>query len=1410
MKYQKFLYFLQNVGKDPSALIFEDELTGLNNRRYLLHYFQTGIDWKALDLHPVCLLMINIDYFKRINEQYGHNTGDQVLVHAARMLRSHAPKDALCVRYAGDNFLLVLPGRKKEDARPIAAKLVREIREQAFFVPETGTRIPLTASAGLAAAPDDAADSKALIHMADTAMYHAKQSGRDRCADAATALQKPVFPRAALQYLERAGIAGRKEALEKVGEALARFSGGANQFVLVEGAPGMGKTRFLSAVQENLDPGLDPIRVHGVVQEAFRPYYMVAYIALALMNRLEDKGLSVLENTDSAEIERISHVIPQIRDGPAPLPENDRAKREAIFLSFTRFLARLADARPLVLLIDDLHYCDPASLHLMRMLMESHQLKVFICGTVSVEKQAVGETVALDLFRNAYSEKLSIREIPLPPLSEKDIEAHLRLGFDGIRPPPELCAEMARVTRGNPLFLNEIIRKMITDGKVLRQEGKWTIRPLEKDYFPKSLEEIIRQKMETLDEESRKFLDRASAFGESTFLSMLAGIARERSDRLYDIINHAEEQGIVRAEFEENDENIRFLSKQIRDIIYEGISPEEKKLLHQQIGAYQEKLFRQNLLPSASFLAHHFHRSEDLEKAKSYSDFQETHNRLIFDEQEIGGYAVKAPDTEAAGRRPKPGTGGGAGEVPLSRQSMDLVPHLLRALLVAVRNTRLYPAGSKSVTGAARDLLKLLERIFNTDTRLSITAEEQKIWINGEQIREGAFSPLAGKVYELWDQLEIKSLVFEPGVSETELQALLDELSRGGRKTVTPGFWESFARARNLSHIIPRQVTYTKIEPPADHEEPAVSGDEQADAEPIPQAGEEENGIREEQLGRIERVIASLLGAYSKLRLYPADGPVARKAVSQLFSRLKAYLADYRMLTIARVNGALLINGVKVDPAGFEALFTGMADLLSAAGIHSITFSDNLSENDLQAFFRALFQAPPEKLGGDFWRNFGRERKLSGLFFDRRIYGVHQMRPRAGDAPEPEKPGKPRPADKTAVAFDLEKQDLARRLQDLFLRGQTERMAGILSQIVQKYEASDPAGKKQIAGALHAASEPADWQPPAAYCKMFLKPTAAVLEKETDAERVRKIADILHACAARLIRFEQYPAAAWTFSRLRQHPKITETAALETWNRPHAFGKYLDAAVVDALWADLKSENRSRRQEAWLLVSTMGRGMIPLLIDMIREEDDIRIRRMAAEQLGRLGPAGAEQLRQSLMSESRGEEKSRMLDVIDSVTTNLVTELRYTLADPRETVRRAALRLAQRLDKPKITALLAEVACSADPELAIQAVNAIGSQKTGQAAAALVAVLDRARDPGVLSAACLAMGQIGDKAFAGPLARILFPPRRWLRRRHHPSQVRVAAAYALCRVPGREADQMLRALRNDPDPRVREAAAGKE
>ena len=170
LKYQLDQSFIQSI---------TDPLTGLHNRRYL----ETTLD-RELALHrrskrPLCLLMLDIDGFKGVNEAHGHGAGDEVLTGLTAIFRRELRTSDLAVRMGGDEFLMVLPDASLEQATAIAERLRGAM--EALAVPALGGGHP-TVSIGVCQAGDDDAGMNALLKKADDALYRAKQGGRNRVA----------------------------------------------------------------------------------------------------------------------------------------------------------------------------------------------------------------------------------------------------------------------------------------------------------------------------------------------------------------------------------------------------------------------------------------------------------------------------------------------------------------------------------------------------------------------------------------------------------------------------------------------------------------------------------------------------------------------------------------------------------------------------------------------------------------------------------------------------------------------------------------------------------------------------------------------------------------------------------------------------------------------------------------------------------------------------------------------------------------------------------------------------------------------------------------------------------------------------------------------------------------------------
>ena len=159
-----------------------DGMTGLFNRRHFLAL--ADIEWSRYQRHwrPLSLLMLDIDRFKSINDQFGHDIGDHVIVQIAEICRRYRRKSDLIARFGGEEFLLLLPETEASDAQAAAERLRRQVERSDLSI-ATHT-IAATVSIGVAPATPNMRTIVDLIKAADHALYVAKNSGRNRVCGA--------------------------------------------------------------------------------------------------------------------------------------------------------------------------------------------------------------------------------------------------------------------------------------------------------------------------------------------------------------------------------------------------------------------------------------------------------------------------------------------------------------------------------------------------------------------------------------------------------------------------------------------------------------------------------------------------------------------------------------------------------------------------------------------------------------------------------------------------------------------------------------------------------------------------------------------------------------------------------------------------------------------------------------------------------------------------------------------------------------------------------------------------------------------------------------------------------------------------------------------------------------------------
>uniref|UniRef100_A0A831UDS4 diguanylate cyclase n=1 Tax=Geobacter metallireducens TaxID=28232 RepID=A0A831UDS4_GEOME len=161
------------------TLSITDPLTHLHNRRHLMEMVDREFQRSCRKGAPLSLVILDIDYFKKINDTYGHQEGDRVLTILADIVRRRLRSYDLAARYGGEEFVLLLPETPVNEALSIAERLRVEVQEHVFDGSLQG--LVITISLGVATYPSSRVESiDSLFRQADEALYRAKQGGRNR------------------------------------------------------------------------------------------------------------------------------------------------------------------------------------------------------------------------------------------------------------------------------------------------------------------------------------------------------------------------------------------------------------------------------------------------------------------------------------------------------------------------------------------------------------------------------------------------------------------------------------------------------------------------------------------------------------------------------------------------------------------------------------------------------------------------------------------------------------------------------------------------------------------------------------------------------------------------------------------------------------------------------------------------------------------------------------------------------------------------------------------------------------------------------------------------------------------------------------------------------------------------------
>jgi diguanylate cyclase (GGDEF)-like protein len=165
--------------------VIRDELTGLYSRKFLLDRLKEEIKRLQRTGRTLALAMIDIDRFKKVNDEYGHQAGDKVLQQLALILMDEVREIDIVARFGGEEFILLLPETNVADAMGVMERLRLKVEKHAFAIDRDDQTLSLTISIGVSGLCSACSiDASRLINAGDMALFQAKQTGRNRVASA--------------------------------------------------------------------------------------------------------------------------------------------------------------------------------------------------------------------------------------------------------------------------------------------------------------------------------------------------------------------------------------------------------------------------------------------------------------------------------------------------------------------------------------------------------------------------------------------------------------------------------------------------------------------------------------------------------------------------------------------------------------------------------------------------------------------------------------------------------------------------------------------------------------------------------------------------------------------------------------------------------------------------------------------------------------------------------------------------------------------------------------------------------------------------------------------------------------------------------------------------------------------------
>ncbi|MCS7197866.1 MAG: AAA family ATPase [Candidatus Bipolaricaulota bacterium] len=444
-----------------------------------------------------------------------------------------------------------------------------------------------------------------------------------------------TFPMPKRSLMREMPFVGRERELAQLCELWDRVLRGSAQAVFIGGEVGVGKTTLVQRfIEQALTPSPSPVvtnergvpagRSEGLVifhgasyaSGSELPYQPLLHAVRSALERVPTERLAQLTAVSRRElallIPEIHERFPDLEPNPKLSPTQGKTR---LFAALTEFLELLSRDRPAILFLDDLHWADDATLEYLAHLMGTQRdVPLLVIGTYRAEEALEGSR--LRAWLDALGPGRNYHPITLSRLSREETRLCVErwLGASEARVSALLYSE----TEGNPLFLRELTRALV-QSHVLQQtpQGDWqlTVTELSAAHVPESLRELIAAALRRAPQRARLLLGLASVIGHDFPLAVMREILHKPEEKILDDLDVLKRTGLI----VERAGRYRFTHELMRQVIYEELGAERRRLWHRRVGEALETLYPEELDALAGELTQHFERAQLWEKAIAYA-----------------------------------------------------------------------------------------------------------------------------------------------------------------------------------------------------------------------------------------------------------------------------------------------------------------------------------------------------------------------------------------------------------------------------------------------------------------------------------------------------------------------------------------------------------------------------------------------------------------------------------------------------------------------------------------------------------------------------------------------------------------------------------------------------------------------